>query len=62
MEWSEDLGGLRLRMRREPDSPQHIVLEFDVRDRDLLKRKPLLKIYAVTVSYTHLTLPTICSV
>lgn len=48
MEWSEDLGGLRLRMRREPDSPQHIVLEFDVRDRDLLKRKPLLKIYAVT--------------
>jgi len=48
MEWSEDLGGLRLRMRREADSPQHIVLEFDVRDRDLLKSKPLLKIYAVT--------------
>ena len=48
MEWSEDLGGLKLRMRREADSPQHIVLEFDVRDRDLLQSKPVLKIYAVT--------------
>lgn len=46
MEWSEDLGGLRLAMRREADSPQHIVLEFDVRDRELLKNKPLLKISA----------------
>ena len=46
MEWSEDLGGLRLAMRREADSPQHIVLEFDVRDRELLENKPLLKISA----------------
>ena len=48
MEWSDDLGGLRLRMRREPNSPQNIVLEFDVRDRALLKNKPILKIIAVT--------------
>ena len=46
MEWSEDLGGLRLTMRREADSPQHIVLEFDVHDRELLKNKPQLKISA----------------
>lgn len=48
MEWSDDLGGLRLRMRREPNSPQNIVLEFDVRERALLKNKPILKIIAVT--------------
>ena len=48
MEWSEDLGGLKLRMRREPESPQHIVLEFDIRDRELLTNKPVLKIHAVT--------------
>ena len=48
MEWSEDLGGIKLRMRREPDAPQHIVLEFDVRDRELLKSKPVMRILAVT--------------
>ena len=48
MDWSEDLGGLKLRMRRESESPQDIVLEFDVHDKALLTKKPLLKIRVTT--------------
>ena len=36
MDWSEDLGGLKLRISRDANSPQDMIVEFDVRDRDLL--------------------------
>ena len=48
MEWSEDLGGIKLRISRDANSPEDIIVEFDVRDRDLLVKKPKLKIEVVT--------------
>ena len=48
MEWSEDLGGIKLRISRDANSPEDIIVEFDVRDRDLLVKKPKLKIEFVT--------------
>jgi hypothetical protein len=53
MDWSEDLGGLKLRMRRESESPQDIVLEFDVHDKALLTKKPLLYIRVTTQRLKH---------
>ena len=48
MNWSQDLGGIKLGMRRESEAPEDIVLEFDIQDRALLKDKPVLKIDVVT--------------
>ena len=48
MEWSEDLGGIKLLISRDTNSPEDIIVEFDVRDRDLLVKKPKLKIEFVT--------------
>lgn len=48
MEWSEDLGGIRLRMSRDADSIEDLRVELDVRDRELLSSKPKLKIEFVT--------------
>ena len=48
MEWSEDLGGIKLRISRDANSPEDIIVEFDVGDRDLLVKKPKLKIEFVT--------------
>ena len=48
MEWSEDLGGIKLGMRRESEAPEDIVLAFDIHDRAPLKNKPVLKIDVVT--------------
>ena len=48
MEWSEDLGGIRLRMSRDADSIEDLTVELDVRDRELLSKNPTLKIEFVT--------------
>ncbi len=48
MEWSDDLGGLRLRFSRDTDFPEDLTVEFDIRDRELLSKKPKLKIKFVT--------------
>ena len=48
MNWSQDLGGIKLGMRRESEAPEDIVLEFDIQNRALLKDKPVLKIDVVT--------------
>ncbi len=48
MEWSDDLGGLRLRFSRDTDFPEDLTVEFDIRDRELLSKKPKLKIEFVT--------------
>ena len=48
MDWSDDLGGMRIRFSRDIDSPADIIVEFDIRARELLSEKPRLKIEFVT--------------
>lgn len=48
MEWSEDLGGLRLCLYRNPSRPETVIVECDIQNKDLLTTRPRLKIEFVT--------------
>ena len=48
MEWSKDLGGIKIRTSRDANSPVDIIVEFGVRDRDLLAKKAKLEIGFIT--------------
>ena len=48
MDWTEDIGGIRFRLVRKKDSPEDVILEFEVQSDEVLSSKLKLKLYVIT--------------
>ena len=48
MDWTEDIGGIRFRLVRKKDSPEDVILEFEVQSDDVLSSELKLKLYVIT--------------